>query len=84
MVVLSGVATTSGLLSDNPGIEWAMSKLGGGGGEQTSITFSIYNSKESSIQIIICLFKLCFGIYNFMEDSFNIYSASYRTGTFIY
>ena len=25
-----------------------------------------------------------FGIYNFMEDSFNIYSASYRFGTFIY
>ena len=25
-----------------------------------------------------------FGIYNFMEDSFNIYSASYRIGTFIY
>ena len=24
------------------------------------------------------------GIYNFMEDSFNIYSASYRIGTFIY
>ena len=25
-----------------------------------------------------------FGIYNFMEDNFNIYSASYRIGTFIY
>ena len=25
-----------------------------------------------------------FGIYNFMEDSFNIYSASYRIGTYIY
>ena len=25
-----------------------------------------------------------FAIYNFMEDNFNIYSASYRVGTFIY
>ena len=25
-----------------------------------------------------------FGIYNFMEDIFNIYSDSYRIGTFIY
>ena len=25
-----------------------------------------------------------FGIYNFTEDNFNIYSASYRIGTFIY
>ena len=25
-----------------------------------------------------------FGIYNFIEDNFNIYSASYRIGTFIY
>ena len=25
-----------------------------------------------------------FGIYNFMVNSFNIYSASYRIGTFIY
>ena len=25
-----------------------------------------------------------FGINNFMEDSLNIYSASYRIGTFIY
>ena len=25
-----------------------------------------------------------FGIYNFMEDSFNFYSAPYRIGTFIY
>ena len=25
-----------------------------------------------------------FGIYNFMEDNFNIYRASYRIGTFIY
>ena len=25
-----------------------------------------------------------YGIYNFMEDSFNIYSASYRIGTYIY
>ena len=24
------------------------------------------------------------GIYIFMEDSFNIYGASYRIGTFIY
>ena len=24
------------------------------------------------------------GIYNFMEDSFNIYSALYKIGTFIY
>ena len=39
MVVLSGVATTSGLLSDNPGIEWAMSKLGGGGGNKPVLHF---------------------------------------------
>ena len=25
-----------------------------------------------------------FGIYNFMEDSFNIHCDSYRIGTFIY
>ena len=29
-------------------------------------------------------FNFDFGIYNFMENSFNIYSASYRIGTFIY
>ena len=28
--------------------------------------------------------NLIFGIYNFMEDSFNVYTASYRIATFIY
>ena len=50
------VVTTSGLLPDDTGIQWNISKFGG-----TSPALSIpYNSSESNIQINICLFQLWF------------------------
>ena len=48
------VVTTSGLLPDDTGIQWDISKFGG-----TKPVLSIlYNSSESNIQINICLFQL--------------------------
>ena len=47
------VVTTSGLLPDDTGIPWDISKFGG---TKPALSF-LYSSSESTIQINICLFQ---------------------------
>ena len=47
------MVTTSGLLPDDTGIQWGISKFGG---TKPALSF-LYNSSESNIQINICLFQ---------------------------
>ena len=64
-----GVVELPGWLPINTGIQWEMSYYWG---NKPALPF-LYNIRESNIQMIICLFSnFDFGIYNFMEDSFNI------------
>ena len=65
-----------GLLPDNTGIHWELSNLGGG---QTTITHLLLTKANLTSRSIYD-----FQTYNFMNDSFKLYSASYRIGTFIY
>ena len=49
-----GVVELPGLLPGNTGIQWEMSNYG----ENKPVWPFLYNSRESNIHIIICLFKL--------------------------
>ena len=76
------MVTTSGQLPDNTGIQCEISKYGGGGAK-LALSF-LCNSNDLTSSSTYAFSNFDFGFYNFMEDNFNIYSASYRIGTFIY
>ena len=50
------MVTTLGLLPDDTGIQWDVSKLGA----TKPALYFLYNSSESNIQINICLFLIWF------------------------
>ena len=64
----------------NTGIQWEVTNYGW---NLPALLFYI-TSENLNIQIAVCLFKLDYGIYHFMEDIFKNYIASYRIGTYIY
>ena len=69
-----------GLLPGNTGSQWEMSNYGG----KNHYGLFYITRENLTSRSSYAFSNFDFGINNFMEDSFNIYSASYRIGTFIY
>ena len=63
------VVTTSGILPDDTGIQWDISKFGG---TQPALSF-LYNNSDLTSRSTYAFSEFDFGIYNFMEDSLIIY-----------
>ena len=76
-----GVLELPGLIPVSTGTQWEMSIYRGN--KPVDGLFYII-TEILTYRSSYAFSNFIFGIYSFIEDSFNVYTASHRIGTFIY